>query len=99
MGGGGLRGNREVPPALWRRGLAGETGFPPRERAEGERRSCRGEVAGAGPRSGRRELPLDARERERQRGQVGVPLEADVAAPPLREELAVEGQQALDLEQ
>src|SRR5437899_10400663 len=33
------RGNREVPPALWRRGPAGETGFPPRERAEGERRS------------------------------------------------------------
>src|SRR5438552_17038922 len=35
----GTRGNREVPPHLWRRGLAGETGFPPRERAEGERRS------------------------------------------------------------
>src|SRR5436190_12831896 len=36
---GGTRGNREVPPHLWRRGLAGETGFPPRERAGGERRS------------------------------------------------------------
>src|SRR5947208_1965288 len=35
----GTRGNREVPPHLWRRGLVGETGFPPRERAEGERRS------------------------------------------------------------
>src|SRR5438132_6469114 len=35
----GTRGNREVPPFLWRRGLVGETGFPPRERAEGERRS------------------------------------------------------------
>src|SRR2546429_3171798 len=37
----GTRGNREVPPHLWRRGLVGETGFPPRERAKGERRSCR----------------------------------------------------------
>ena len=36
----GTRGNREVPPHLWRRGLVGETGFPPRERAEGDRRSC-----------------------------------------------------------
>src|SRR6266576_5766585 len=35
----GTRGNREVPPHLWRRGLVGETGFPPRERAGGERRS------------------------------------------------------------
>src|SRR6266516_3579474 len=35
----GTRGNREVPPHLWRRGPVGETGFPPRERAEGERRS------------------------------------------------------------
>src|SRR6184192_3413355 len=34
------RSEWEVPPHLWRRGLAGETGFPPRERAEGERRSC-----------------------------------------------------------
>src|SRR5207244_5060879 len=35
------RGNREVPPDLHqRRGLAGEKWFPPRERAEGERRSC-----------------------------------------------------------
>src|SRR5205823_5342333 len=33
------RSEWEVPPHLWRRGLAGETGFPPRERAEGERRS------------------------------------------------------------
>ena len=39
----GARGNREVPlsaragvPATARRGLAGETGFPPRDRAEGE---------------------------------------------------------------
>src|SRR5256884_2570689 len=38
----GTRGNREVPPHLWRRGLVGETGFPPRERAEGERRSFLG---------------------------------------------------------
>src|ERR1043166_1428242 len=38
-GGGGLRGNREGPPVLWRRGLVGETWFPPRERAAGERRS------------------------------------------------------------
>src|SRR5438093_1283357 len=37
--GSGTSGNRDVPPVLWRRGLAGETGFPPRERAEGERRS------------------------------------------------------------
>src|SRR2546429_2162589 len=36
----GGRGNREVPPAVHqRRGLVGETWFPPRERAEGERRS------------------------------------------------------------
>src|SRR6184192_2060659 len=34
------RSEWEVPPHLWRRGLVGETGFPPRERAEGERRSC-----------------------------------------------------------
>src|SRR5207247_7378625 len=34
------RGNREGPPEVQqRRGLAGETRFPPRERAEGERRS------------------------------------------------------------
>src|ERR687891_1995217 len=32
-------GNREVPPQNRRRGLAGETWFPPRERAEGEGRS------------------------------------------------------------
>src|SRR5438094_1808006 len=36
----GGRGNREVPPAVHqRRGLVGETWFPPRERAEVERRS------------------------------------------------------------
>src|SRR2546430_16579799 len=34
----GSRGNWDVPPALWRRGLVGETGFPPRERAEGDRK-------------------------------------------------------------
>src|SRR5207249_10617568 len=33
------RSEWEVPPHLWRRGLVGATGFPPRERAEGERRS------------------------------------------------------------
>src|SRR6266550_3562772 len=38
----GTRGNREVPPHLWKRGLVGETGFPPRERAKGERRSFLG---------------------------------------------------------
>src|SRR5215208_3556986 len=39
----GAWGNREVPPQeTRRRGLGGETWFPPRERAEGERRSCRG---------------------------------------------------------
>ena len=32
-------GNLEVPPQSRRRGLVGETWFPPRERAEGERRS------------------------------------------------------------
>src|SRR6266508_1964301 len=32
-------GNREVPPLHQRRGFVGETWFPPRERAEGERRS------------------------------------------------------------
>src|SRR5437762_12949093 len=37
--GGGSRGNREVPPVRWRRGIVGQTGFPPRERAKGERRS------------------------------------------------------------
>src|SRR5919197_4653539 len=37
----GARGNRDVPPHLGR-GFAGETWFPPRERAEGERRSCLG---------------------------------------------------------
>src|SRR5687768_3047173 len=36
----GVWGNREVPPLLRRRGSVGETGFPPRERAEGEGRSC-----------------------------------------------------------
>src|SRR5919106_1557628 len=36
----GVRGNREVPPRHQRRGSVGETWFPPRERAEGERRSC-----------------------------------------------------------
>ena len=41
----GVRGNREVPPC-WtvKRGLAGETWFPPRERAGGEGRSCSGEL-------------------------------------------------------
>src|ERR671914_945127 len=37
----GVWGNREVPPQRRRRGLVGETWFPPRERAEGERRSRR----------------------------------------------------------
>src|SRR6266540_2932127 len=38
----GVWGNREVPPPqVLRRGLAGETWFPPRERAEGERQLCR----------------------------------------------------------
>src|SRR5919106_1395110 len=36
----GVWGNREVPPQHRRRGPVGETWFPPRERAEGERRSC-----------------------------------------------------------
>src|ERR687891_490533 len=36
----GVWGNREVPPRHQRRGLVGETWFPPRERAKGERRSC-----------------------------------------------------------
>src|SRR6266508_2677313 len=36
----GVWGNREVPPLQQRRGPEGETWFPPRERAEGERRSC-----------------------------------------------------------
>src|SRR5712692_3936571 len=35
----GVWGNREVPPVVRRRGFVGETWFPPRERAEGERRS------------------------------------------------------------
>src|ERR671919_476201 len=35
----GVRGNREVPPRHQRRGSVGETWFPPRERAEGERPS------------------------------------------------------------
>src|SRR6266508_1060207 len=35
----GVWGNREVPPLHQRRGSVGETWFPPRERAEGERRS------------------------------------------------------------
>src|SRR5918996_409726 len=35
----GVWGNREVPPQHRRRGHVGETWFPPRERAEGERRS------------------------------------------------------------
>src|SRR5215211_8341157 len=34
-------GNLEVPPQGRSRGIVGETWFPPRERAEGERRSCR----------------------------------------------------------
>src|SRR5260221_13917639 len=40
---GGAGGNREVPPstsASGRRGLVGETWFPPRERGKAERRSC-----------------------------------------------------------
>src|SRR6266508_3153613 len=38
----GVWGNREVPPPrVLRRGLVGETWFPPRERAGGERRSRR----------------------------------------------------------
>src|SRR5919106_363789 len=36
----GVWGNREVPPQSRRRGYVGETWFPPRKRAEGERRSC-----------------------------------------------------------
>src|ERR687887_1418882 len=53
----GTRGNREVPPHLWRRGLVGETGFPPRERAAGERRSRgqRGDELGAAVSVRRRE--------------------------------------------
>src|SRR5919106_4887914 len=35
----GVWGNREVPPQNRRRRLAGETWFPPRERADGEGRS------------------------------------------------------------
>src|SRR5438445_10385438 len=46
----GAWGNREVPPHEAKEGgNVGETWFPPRERAEGERRSCRHprvEVAG-----------------------------------------------------
>src|SRR2546428_7378150 len=46
----GVWGNREVPPHEAKEGgNVGETWFPPRERAEGERRSCRHprvEVAG-----------------------------------------------------
>src|SRR5918996_13331 len=38
----GVWGNREVPPRDQRRGHVGETWFPPRERAEGERRSQAG---------------------------------------------------------
>src|SRR5918996_686061 len=38
----GVWGNREVSPQPRRRGLVGETWFPPRERAEGERRSQSG---------------------------------------------------------
>src|SRR5438445_4849455 len=38
----GAWGNREVPPHEAKEGgLVGETWFPPRERAAGERRSCR----------------------------------------------------------
>src|SRR5918994_8011948 len=37
----GVWGNLEVPPQDKRRGLVGETWFPPRERAEGARRSRR----------------------------------------------------------
>src|SRR5919106_6139405 len=37
----GVWGNREVPPQSRRRGHVGETWFPPRKRAEGERRSRR----------------------------------------------------------
>src|SRR6266496_5533540 len=37
----GMWGNREVPPRqVLRRGSVGETWFPPRELAEGGRRSC-----------------------------------------------------------
>src|ERR687891_2072595 len=35
----GVWGNREVPPQHRRRGFVGETWFPPRERAKGERPS------------------------------------------------------------
>src|SRR5918996_1497490 len=48
----GVRGNREVPPPDRRRGLVRETWFPPRERAEGERRSP--------PRRRRRPAPSSA---------------------------------------
>src|SRR5438128_8067943 len=37
----GVWGNREVPPHKTEGGHVGETWFPPRERAEGERRSSR----------------------------------------------------------
>src|SRR5919106_3296441 len=51
----GVWGNREVPPQHRRRGLVGETWFPPRERAEGERRSCEHR-----PLAGRAQLLPDA---------------------------------------
>ncbi len=43
VSGEGVWGNREVPPhEVRRRGLAGETGLPPRERAAGERLTTAG---------------------------------------------------------
>src|ERR671922_2284936 len=56
----GLWGNREVPPLHRRRGPGGETWFPPRERAEGERRSRVG-LSEASDRHGRLTRHIGAR--------------------------------------
>src|SRR5579884_555405 len=72
------------------------TGYAARRLVSG-RRAAAG-LASAGPRAGRDEQRLGVEVGEPDRGQVREALDADVAAPPLREELAVEGVEALELE-
>src|SRR5438105_10100462 len=68
-------------------------------RRSGERSSCCGEVGRSRPRARRDEEALEMTVHERDVRQVGVVLEAQVARSPLREELAVEGVETLDLEE
>ena len=72
-------------------------------RRKATRRVCRWPDRAAGlaparPRAGRHEQRLGVEIREPDRGQVGEALDADVAAPPLREELPVERVEPLELE-